>query len=182
MDITTAIEYGLKHYSYCTSQMEGFHALEQNSLMGLQTTVPVEVYRLSGNNYSRMTNDDSSKYMIEVVAGAYTKTISGPAKCIEIRTPISVVEDNSYSKEFVDACCAACDEIHRRSPEIRNGFDIKLLNGYVMTVFHVREDYFMSLPQEQYCECLSYFLFQLERNTRQIRAYLRSAGFASVVV
>lgn len=171
------IKYGLEYrYSQPIRRNECFPALEGDS-MHPGTYVPVEGFQLSGNDYYWLTNGDWSKYKIDVVTGAYTKTRFGPARCIEIRTPISIVEGSSFNEGFVTACCIACDKIYEEQPENRYIFDIRLLDGYVMAFFHIDEQYFLNLPQNECRGCLSYFLAKLEGNARKIRNNVMNFGF-----
>ena len=164
----------------------GFSVVNQQHNEGIQenfvgtTWFPITSFYLEQDEAFRFSHA-KFPYSVEIASGVIHRESAGTLRSIQIRIPISCVEDSSYDEKFVQACCEACDEsFERLHGQIQSGYDIRLYSGLVMVFYNINEQAFLDYDAPTRKECISFFLKNLSAALFYIRSSLNAKGYGKM--
>lgn len=121
-------------------------------------------------------------FTVETVVGVMHDDTNGVIESIQIRTPLSCVEDSSYNKSFVKACWNACDLSYTDSHcQLGDSYNITLHNGLAKLFSNINEQSFLGLNSTYQKQSIIYFMQQLAIANNFIRDKLRVFGYVRML-
>lgn len=160
---------------------KGFNVMEEHSTEADGSpwgiSYPITSFFMPSNEIMRFGHI-KFPFTVEIVAGIINSGTHGVSKSIQIRTPLSCVEDSSFNENFVQACCNACDAAFAHLiGQVEISYNIRLYNGLVMLFCNINEQGFLALNPVTQKQTITYFMQQLSIVNSFIRNELSDMGY-----